>query len=231
MAFAADAYELKLTPDSSHGQLLAWLSRRPPGKVLDLGCSDGRFGQLVRAEGHRVVGVDVTKHPGVGDRVDEFYEADVDRGIPAEAGDDFDVVVLADVLEHTAAPERVLAQTRTRLAPGGAVLVSIPNFAHWYPRLRVASGRFDYDRRGILDRGHLRFFTDRSFRRLATDAGFEVRWRGVTGLPLEIAERGAAEPPSHPGALRAAAGRVDRFAARHWPALFAYQLLYELAPA
>jgi glycosyltransferase involved in cell wall biosynthesis len=232
MAFAEDAYELKLTPTSSHGQLLRWLSRRPPAKVLDLGCSDGRFGALVRAQGHRVVGVDVVKHPDVSDRLDEFYEADLDAGLPEEIGADFDVVVLADVLEHTATPERVLAEVRSRLAPDGAVVVSIPNFAHWYPRVRVASGRFDYDRRGILDRGHVRFFTDRSFRRLAEQAGFTVRWRGVTGLPFEVAERGgqqgAAPTSAAGGPSDGVAARVDRFAAQHWPSLFGYQFLYEL---
>lgn len=232
MAFAEDAYEVKLTPTSSHGQLLDWLSRRPAGRVLDLGCSDGRFGALVRAQGHHVVGVDVVKHPDVGDRIDEFYEADLDAGLPPEVGDGFDVVILADVLEHTATPERVLAEVRSRLAPTGVAAVSIPNFGHWYPRVRVASGRFDYDRRGILDRGHLRFFTDRSFRRLAADAGFTVRWRGETGLPLEVAARGSRHGPERRASrLGTAVGRADRFAARHWPTMFGYQYLYELARA
>ena len=227
LAFADDdAYELKMTPTSSHGRLLARLAALPPGRVLDLGCSDGRFGALVRALGHHVVGVDVVKHPAVGDRVDEFYEADLDGGIPAEAGGDFDVVVLADVLEHTVTPERVLNEVRDRLAPGGIVLASIPNFAHWYPRVRVASGRFDYDRRGILDRGHVRFFTDRSFRRLVADTGFGVVAREATGLPIEVAERGG----DGLGGAGDVIGRVDRFAARHWPSMFGYQFLYELVP-
>jgi SAM-dependent methyltransferase len=178
-----------------------------------------------------VVGVDLVKHPEVGGRVDQFFEADLDGGIPAEAGGDFDVVVLADVLEHTVTPARVLAEVRGRLAPGGTVLVSIPNFAHWYPRLRVAAGRFDYDRRGILDRGHVRFFTDRSFRRLAADAGYRIRTRGVTGLPIEVAERGGAAGRSGLGGVGDVVGRVDRFAARQWPTMFGYQLLYELVPA
>ena len=41
-------------------------------------------------------------------------------------------------------------------SPDGEVLVSIPNFAHWYPRAKVVSGRFDYDQRGPLDHGHVR---------------------------------------------------------------------------
>ncbi len=45
-------------------------------------------------------------------------------------------------------------------------MVSVPNFNHWYPRGRIVAGRFDYDQRGPLDRGHVRFFTKRSIERL-----------------------------------------------------------------
>ena len=31
----------------------------------------------------------------------------------------------------------------------GELLLSVPNFGHWYPRSRVALGLFGYDRRGI----------------------------------------------------------------------------------
>ena len=122
-----------------------------------LGCSDGAFADEARRLRHHVTGVDIAKHDGVMDRVDEFFEADLSAGLPDEVGGGFDVAVLADVLEHVAEPERLLADVVARVRPGGRVLVSVPNFAHWYPRLRVALGRFDYDRRGILDRGHLRF--------------------------------------------------------------------------
>ena len=46
----ATAYELKPSTDSSHGVLLA-LARppRPAARVLDVGCSDGRFADSPRA--------------------------------------------------------------------------------------------------------------------------------------------------------------------------------------
>ena len=228
---ADDAYELKHGPDSSHRQILDWVASRPTGRVLDLGCSDGRLAAEVRRLGHHVTGVDVVKHPAVTDRVDEFVEADLDRGVPAGLGVDADIVLAADVLEHTRDPGRLLAELRGRLGPDARVLVSVPNFAHWYPRLRVVLGRFDYDHRGILDRGHVRFFTRRSIERLAAEAGFRILARAVTGLPVEVALRGAgatADPGA--GRLSQLVGRVDGLAARAWPTLFGYQLLYELAP-
>jgi hypothetical protein len=110
------------------------------------------------------------------------------------------------------------------------VIASIPNFAHWYPRLRVMAGRFDYDRRGILDNTHLRFFTNRSFERLARERGWRVARKGVTGLPLEVVERGAGDEPVGESGVRKALRRADAAALRARPSLFAYQLLYQLVP-
>jgi len=112
-----------------------------------------------------------------------------------------------------------------RLAPGGAVLASIPNFGHWYPRIRTLFGRFDYDNRGILDRTHVRFFTRRSFERLAKQAGYTVKLVGTTGLPFDVADRGGAgKLSSKLKPIRA----IDRVLVKLRPQLFAYQFLYEL---
>ena len=163
--FASAPYELKEDEDSSHGQLLAWLDSRPPGRVLDLGCSSGLLAERARKLGHFVVGVDLEEFDEVKGRVDEFVRADLDQGIPDDVGRDFDVVLAADIIEHHRQPDQLLRQARERLAPNGVLLLSVPNFGHWYPRVRTASGRFDYDRRGILDAGHLRFFTKRTIER------------------------------------------------------------------
>ncbi|MBM6399490.1 bifunctional glycosyltransferase/class I SAM-dependent methyltransferase [Phycicoccus sonneratiae] len=228
-AVDAEAYELKPSPHSSHGRILAWLAASAPGSVLDVGCSDGAFGALARAEGHRVVGVDVVKHDGVGARLDDFVEADLERGLPDEVGTGYDHVVAADVLEHVTQPEVLLRDIAARLAPGGEVLVSVPNFGHWYPRGRTALGLFDYDSRGPLDRGHVRFFTRRSFEKLVRECGLRIAERDVVGVPVDVLDRG--RTGGRRVDLARAVGAADRAAVRGWPTLFGYQLLYRLEPA
>ena len=198
-AFASQAYELKQADDSSHSRLATWLAGRPPGRILDLGCSDGALGERLGRAGHEVTGVDVVAHDHTQSRLHAFVAGDLEHGIPDEVGDGYDVVLCADILEHVSAPARLLAAARDRLAPGGVVVVSVPNFAHWYPRTRVALGRFDYDRRGILDSTHLRFFTRRSFERLAGQVDLAVSRREVTGLPLEVAGSQRVGRPGRPG--------------------------------
>ncbi|MFN0029691.1 MAG: methyltransferase domain-containing protein, partial [Acidimicrobiales bacterium] len=240
LAHAGDAYDLKPTETSSHGRILRRMATEPPSKVLDLGCSSGLLGAELRRLGHHVTGVDTKALDGVTERVDHFVAADLEAGIPAEVGRGFDVVVAGDVVEHLRNGENLLTGMAEVVRPGGFVLVSVPNVAHWYPRLRILSGRFGYDQRGILDRTHLRFFTRRSFERLATDAGFRVRRREASGLPLDVmagsdggegsAVVGAAGVRQRVGLLRRVLGAADRVGVSVWPSLFGYQLVFELEP-
>lgn len=228
LAFASDAYEFKDDEHSSHGRILALLSGRPSSRILDLGCSDGALGERLQKLGHHVTGVDSVELEGVRDRLESFVRSDLDTGVPAEVGQGYDVVVAADVLEHVRRPDRVLDDARRCLHEGGTLIVSVPNFAHWYPRLRVAAGAFDYDRRGILDRGHLRFFTRKSFERLARSHGFAVRRRAAVGIPLEAFGRGGADDAPRNARLRRSLQQTERIGLVARPTLFAYQFVYEL---
>jgi glycosyltransferase involved in cell wall biosynthesis len=234
LAFASEVYEAKESETSSHGRIVDWLEGRPQLRVLDLGCAEGAIAGRLTALGHHVTGVDIAASDGVKDRVDEFVQADLDAGLPPEVEGPFDVVIAADVLEHVRRPEQLLTELHGVMAPGGMIIASVPNFAHWYPRARVALGLFDYDRRGILDQTHLRFFTRRSFERLCQTHGWRVARRGYTGLPLEVVERGGAGDQPAAGDDRAArrlVRRLDATAVRARPNLFAYQMLYQLESA
>ncbi len=227
-AFATPAAEWEQGTEATQTRIIAWLAPRPASRILDLACGDGALGARLRRCGHQVVGVDAEERPGVADRLDKFVAADVDQGIPADVGDGFDTVIVGHSLEEVRDPERLLADVRRLMQPHGTAIVAVSNFAHWYPRVRTVAGRFDYDRQGILDRSHLRFFTRRSFERLARDTGFSARRRAVSGVPFETLP----PPLTRAGArARRCAQLTDRFGATTWPSLFGFELLYELDPA
>jgi SAM-dependent methyltransferase len=175
-----------------------------------------------------VTGVDVAESEGVRERVDEFVAADLDAGIGDIVRGPFDVVIATDVLEHVRHPEQVLEDARSLLAPNGVVIACVPNFGHWYPRLRVASGTFAYERRGILDAGHVRFFTRRSFRRLVAEAGYSIGRERSLGLPFEVLGRGGRGGRATTAKVL---GAIDQLAVSAAPSLFGYQFLAELHPA
>jgi 2-polyprenyl-3-methyl-5-hydroxy-6-metoxy-1,4-benzoquinol methylase len=215
-----EEYGLKHADNSSHSIVLRWIGQMPAGRALDLGCSSGLLSERVRALGHRVTGVDMSALTGVTQRVDRFVQADLDRGLPPEVGEEgpFDLVIAADVLEHVRDPERLLRQVHSLMAPRGTLIASVPNFGHWYPRIRTAVGLFDYDQRGILDRGHVRFFTRRGLLDLVRRSGFTVTRQQATGLPLEVLSEGD-------GVIGRGLRAVDRAAVGVWPTLFGYQFV------
>jgi glycosyltransferase involved in cell wall biosynthesis len=218
-----EPYAFKPSPYSSHGRILNMLEGRPPQRILDVGCGAGWLAQSLTDAGHHVTGVDVVESDGVHDRMERFVCTDLTNGLPGDIGDDFDVVLAADVIEHLADPAPLLRDLADRAGTEGTVIASVPNIGHWYPRARITAGRFDYDQRGILDSTHLRFFTRRSFRHAAAAAGLTPVASTHTGLPLDAL--GVAEHPI----VRSIIEPIDRALVAIWPTLFAYQFVFEFS--
>jgi len=219
----SDEYGFKEGDTSSHSAILELLRTMPPSKVLDLGCSGGLFAERARAMGHTVTGVDYIEIEGVRERTDRFLVADLNNGLPDDVGDGYDLVVAADVIEHLSRPERVLEEIQTVLRPGGELLLSVPNIGHWYSRARVAIGAFDYDRRGILDETHLRFFSRASLRRTVRDAGYDLLELRSTGSPF-------VNFAGENSRVAKFAGGVSKALVKARPTLFGYQYVARLTP-
>ena len=217
-------YAFKEGDGSSHSAVLDMLGRSGPLKVLDLGCSGGELSDAIRGRGHHVTGVDVLEVSGVHDRVDRFVKSDLAMGLPMdELGRDYDVIIAADIVEHLPRPVQTLREALSLLRPGGQLLLSVPNFGHWYPRVRVFLGAFGYDRRGILDDTHLRFFTRRTLRHTVKRAGFDILEERSTGLPLGVVSESS-------GAALRGVRVLDNFLVRARPQLFSYQYILRLTP-
>lgn len=86
----------------------------------------------------------------------------------------FDCISFLDVLEHFAEPAAALRKVPSILAPGGHILLSVPNIGHWSVVQDLLHGRFDYLPIGILCCTHLRFFTEHSLRKLLDHEGFQI---------------------------------------------------------
>lgn len=147
-------------------------------RLLDIGCSEGRFGAAVKSAipGCETWGVEPQAGPA------RAAARRNDRIIRGEIGPDtdlpdahFDVVTMNDVLEHIPYSEPVLEVVKRVLKPGGRLVLSLPN-VRYYLNVRDFLIRKDwrYQDFGILDRTHFRFFTEKSIARLLTENGFEV---------------------------------------------------------
>lgn len=176
-------------PNTSHTQIVQLVGTGK--RVLDIGCWTGDLGRVLRERGCHVSGLEVDavaadKARGV---LDEVVVADLNTTKASahfEPGD-FDVVVLADVLEHLLDPVGVLADASSLLAPDGQVVVSIPNVTHGSVRLALLQGRWDYTETGLLDATHIKFFSRPGLLALFAGAGMTIETlRGTLADPLVV---------------------------------------------
>ncbi len=145
------------------------------GSVLDLGCGDGRLtGEL---HGGRVVGADVSRvaldraRTRLRDRDVELVELTPGAVMPFP-DETFDLVLMAETIEHVVDPESLLWEVRRVLRPGGELAVTTPAHGRGIGLSLLVRG---FERTFDPLSPHVRFFSADSLRELLTDTGFDVR--------------------------------------------------------
>lgn len=144
--------------------------------VLEFGCGEAPLGEaLKRRQKCRVVGVELDPHAAAiaRKRIDDVYQGDV-REIVSFIREKFDFIVGGDIVEHLDEPWSFLSDLRHITAPGGRLLLSLPNVANASIIADLLAGRFDYVYMGLTCVGHLRFFTRRTVEEMLTMAGWEI---------------------------------------------------------
>ena len=153
-------------------------------KILEIGCSEGFFGQILKKERQAEVwGVEIEKSAALRAKENldfalqgDFF--DVESELPENY---FDCAVLNDVIEHFTDPWLLLARVKSHLTSGGYIVSSIPNVRYIGNLMELLIKKdWEYKSDGILDKTHYRFFTEKSIRSLFKSSGFTViRLQGV----------------------------------------------------
>ena len=86
----------------------------------------------------------------------------------------FDVVIVADVLEHLYKPWSALPGIKQWLARDGYIIVSIPHAGHNSVLASLLTEDIQYRDAGLLDRTHIRFFGMKNIQALFDDAGLAI---------------------------------------------------------
>ena len=185
---ATDQYVYKNTdPYSSHSQILNWVEKNRPAEVLEIGTATGYLSSDMARLGCAVTGIEQDPHMAEIARpfCHEMITGDIETLDISGLGR-YDAIIFGDVLEHLRDPRTVLERLSGLLKPGGNILISLPNVANIWVRLSLLFGRFNYSRVGILDETHLRFFTLKTARQLASDSGLDVINTSATPVPLPL---------------------------------------------
>lgn len=179
---------------------LEWMGEN--SRVLDIGCGDGFFGEMLKEKSIDYTGCDISERAldiarGRGLNVFQcILENKID--FPDKS---FDYVVMSEFLEHIVNSEEILKEAG-RLAKKG-VLVSIPNIAYWRFRLELLFGRFP-KQWAVAPQEHLRYWSVKDFKNTARSLGFEIK------------------------EIRSSNGR--KLLRGLWPNLFGFQVCFYLIP-
>ena len=187
------AYEIDLADENTAAAHVVRLVGRNK-RVLDVGSGPGAITRYLKDPGDcSIVAIEVD--PAAATLVAPFCEqvlhCDLDNStftaIIAQAGK-FDVVVMADILEHLKDPWKVLVQMKEVLRDGGYLVVSLPHAGHNAVIASLLNADFEYRDTGLLDRTHIRFFAMRNIQALFEQAGLRIVDAGLVARQPEASE-------------------------------------------
>lgn len=144
--------------------------------ILDVGAGPGGVGRVLRERGFAG---DIVAIEPITERIapnaecySELHTCPVEDYCTERR---FDVIILADVLEHLHDPWMALGNLRSLLLPKGILLIQVPNVMHPDFLLNFICGTAEYVPAGICDITHIRWFNRLSIIRAVQDAGYVVK--------------------------------------------------------
>ena len=140
-------------------------------KILDVGCGVGNFGASIKIKMDvEMWGIEIDKeiYPVINGGVNKDIKlSSIISGAKP--------VYLKTVLEHLVNPYEVLQKIKVNLAQGGFVVCSIPNVRHYKTFFKlVFRKQWEYEDMGVLDKTHLRFFTEKSIKDMFHMLDYEI---------------------------------------------------------
>ena len=144
--------------------------------ILEVGCGQGELGAAFKrfSPTARILGMESNPERAAvaAAYLDEVAVMDPESGDPPfDVPGGYDCIVYASSLAHMRDPFATLRRHAELLHADGIMLICVPNIEHWTFAERLLRGTWDYEPAGLLDRGHLRWFSLESMRRGLVEAG------------------------------------------------------------
>lgn len=143
------------------------------GKILDVGCADGRLLLILKELGFEAVGLELAQ--SLVDRARVYSGCNVFYGTAEEMimfkDREFDCVICTEVLEHVPNPSKALLEIYRVLKSNGTAIISSPNAHHLVRLMRP----LHFIRSEIINR-HLNVYDLTQWEALFLMSGFKVIW-------------------------------------------------------
>ncbi|HEY2382079.1 MAG TPA: glycoside hydrolase family 99-like domain-containing protein [Terriglobia bacterium] len=198
-------YQIDLNDDGAPARVVRMAGRGK--RVLEIGAGPGSMTRVLRDSfGCRITALEIDESviPSLTPFCEQVYRVDLNNPAWPEAlasESKFDVIILADVLEHLYDPWTLLPRLKNLLAEDGYIVVSIPHTGHNAVIACLLGEDVEYRDAGLLDKTHIRFFGMKNIQALFDNAGLAITLAEfVVRLPEET--EFAAAWDRLPGALR-----------------------------
>ena len=169
-------YAHEIDPNGGSAAAVLASMVEPGQRVLELGTGPGTVTRILHDKGCKVTGVEMD--PDTLATCAPFCERTLQANLedplwwqPLD-GERFEVIICADVLEHLRDPRPLLEKLPVFLMEGGCVLMSLPNASHLTIVASLLGGRFPYQKNGLLDNTHLKFYGREDLDALLRECGF-----------------------------------------------------------
>ncbi len=145
-------------------------------RVLEIGCGEGRFSQhLHSAQEYWGIEPDFEASRISADRMSQALCGTFESRYAELPDDYFDLVICNDVIEHMPDHSWFLDRIKTKMTRKGLLVGSVPNVRYITNLVDLLVRRdWPYTNSGVLDRTHLRFFTEKSLSRSFLENGFAI---------------------------------------------------------
>ena len=157
------------------GEIIALVPERRR-RILEIGCGAGTFAASIEGA-EEVWGIEPMAHAAelAAGRLFKVICKPFDVAKFELSECYFDIVICNDVIEHMQDHDVFFEDVKRFIAPGGVLIGSIPNVRYCRNLYNIVVRKdWAYLSSGILDRSHLRFFTEISLLSCFAEHGFEV---------------------------------------------------------
>jgi methionine biosynthesis protein MetW len=159
--------------------ILSFIGSKENQLVLDIGCGNGELGKIIKEEKKTIVhGADISDQAIIEAQkgLDLAFKANIENNDWIEEIKDnrYDKIIISEVLEHLFQPEKLLKDIKKISHKDTEIIITVPNILFWKNRLKLFFGKFKYVNSGIMDKGHVHFFSWKSLNKLLSSSGYKT---------------------------------------------------------